>query len=418
MTRTAQINSPPLISNTSPLLLNKMSSTSAVSAVPSCPTTPVVFRLLQLAIRTEPMPESSEDSASEVNYEAPQDQSPIPPAGFITNDPTHPFFYPIHVPNPTYRETDNTWMGAHTIVAPFIRYSPDFTTVYGCSGAGQPEESLPVHLLRRVQDPHHLSYKDWKELQGRSQKEFAINMAIAEANDPCLTGEVNRYRKEIRTTRALRDLEAETRARTYKISQEREVVEKVLKESMRRLEQAGVYEELLHRSRTATPLPLPPHTTPLLLRRNRPAEMPVLARERSPTKCYRCNSSDHMVSRCPKPRRSKGCSKCGSKKHRTKRCSIRGGDKSYLPISGQEQMMLTERIALMDKPDWALALCKKFFRHNPGHMELDCPQYEQCQRCYCHGTHGFVRRHACRVQAEEDEDMDYDVDADVYQGRS
>ena len=80
-------------------------------------------------------------------------------------------------------------------------------------------------------------------------------------------------------------------------------------------------------------------------------------------------------------------------------------------------MTLAERLALMDKPDWAPTLCKKCFRHNPGHMELDCPQYEQCQRCYCHGTRGFVRRHACRVQAEEDEDMDYDVDDDVYQGR-
>ena len=363
------------------------------------------------------MPESSEDSASEVNYEAPQNQPPIPPAGFITNDPTHPFFYPIHVPNPTDRETDDTWTGTRTVVAPFIRYSPDFTTVYGCSGAGQPEESLPVHLLRRVRDPHHLSYEDWKELQGGSQKEFAINMAMAEVNDPCLTGEVNRYRKEIRAARALRDLEAETRARTYKISQEREVVEKVLKESMRRLEQAGVYEELLHRSRAATPLPLLPHTTPLLPRRNGPAEMPVLAGERSPTRCYRCNSSDHVVSKCPKPRHSKGCSKCGSKKHWTKRCSIRGGNKSPLPISRQEQMTLSERIALMDKPDWAPALCKKCFRHNPGHTELDCPQYEQCQRCYSWGPRGSVRRHACRVQAEEDEDMDYDVDADVYQGR-
>ena len=54
--------------------------------------------------------------------------------------------------------------------------------------------------------------------------------------------------------------------------------------------------------------------------------------------------------------------------------------------------------------------------HN-RHIELDCPQYEQCQRCYRHGAHGFVRRHACGVQAEEDEDMDYDIDEDVYQGR-
>ena len=70
----------------------------------------------------------------------------------------------------------------------------------------------------------------------------------------------------------------------------------------------------------------------------------------------------------------------------------------------------------MDKPDWAPALCKKCFRHNPGHMELDCPQYEQCQRCYRHGTRGFTRHHACGVQAEEDEDMDFDVDEEVYQG--
>ena len=108
MTQTAQIDSSPLISNTSPLLLNTMSSTSAAAAVPSHPTTPVVFHLPQLAIRTELMPEYSEDSVSEVNYEEPPNQNPIPPAGFVANIPTHPFFYPIHIPNPTYREMDNT----------------------------------------------------------------------------------------------------------------------------------------------------------------------------------------------------------------------------------------------------------------------------------------------------------------------
>ena len=117
MTRTASINPSPLISTT---LLTKMSSAPAASATSSCPTTPVVFHVPQLAIRTQPMPEYSEDSMSEVNYEAPQDQSPVPPAGFITNNPTHPFFYPIHIPNPTYCETDNTWTGTCTIVAPFI----------------------------------------------------------------------------------------------------------------------------------------------------------------------------------------------------------------------------------------------------------------------------------------------------------
>ena len=242
-------------------------------------------------------------------------------------------------------------------------------------------------------------------------------MAINEVNDPCLTREINRYRKEIRATRALRDLETEIRARQHKVSQEREVVEKVLKELMRRLEQARVYKELLHCSRTATSLPIPPHTMPLIPHRNGPAEMPILAREESPTKCYRCHSLDHVVSRCPKPCHSKGCSKCSSRKHWTKWCPIRGGNNSPSPVPRQEQMSLTEWITLLDKPDWAPVLCHKCFRHNPGHTELDCPQYEQGQRCYSWGPHSSVHCHACHVQAEEDEDIDYNVSEDVYQGR-
>ena len=102
--------------------------------------------------------------------------------------------------------------------------------------------------MKKVQDPHHLSYEDLVELQSGSKREFAINMAIGDINDPCLMGEVNHYRKEIRAAKALRDIESEARTRLHKAPQEREVVEKVLKESMRRLEQAGVCEELLHRS--------------------------------------------------------------------------------------------------------------------------------------------------------------------------
>ena len=78
-----------------------------------------------------------------------------------------------------------------------------------------------------------MSYDKWKQLQGGSQREFIINAAMNEINNPCLIGEVNHYRKEIRAAQVLRDLEAETRTRQHKVSQEREVVEKVLKESMR-----------------------------------------------------------------------------------------------------------------------------------------------------------------------------------------
>ena len=152
---------------------------------------------------------------------------------------------------------------------------------------------------------NHLSYDEWKQLQGGSQKEFVINAAMNGINDPCLIGEINCYRKEIRAAWALRDLEAETRARQHKISQEREIVEKVLKESMQRLEQARAYEELMHHIRTATSPPLSPHATPFIPRRNGPAEMPILAGEEDPTQ-------RRVASRSPKLWRSKKCSKCGN----------------------------------------------------------------------------------------------------------
>ena len=60
MGRVTRLNPSPLVSTTHPLLPTKMSSTSAISATPSRPATPVAFRLPQLAIRTEPMPENSE----------------------------------------------------------------------------------------------------------------------------------------------------------------------------------------------------------------------------------------------------------------------------------------------------------------------------------------------------------------------
>ena len=118
-------------------------------------------------------------------------------------------------------------------------------------------------------------------------------MAMSEVNDPCLIGEINCYRKEIRAARSLRDLEVETCARQHKVSQEREVMEKVLKEPMRRLDQARVYEELLHHNWAATSLPIPPHTTPLMPWKNGPVEMPILAGEEN-------TAQYHEVSKSPK----------------------------------------------------------------------------------------------------------------------
>ena len=116
----------------------------------------------------------------------------------------------------------------------------------------------------------------------------------------------------------------------------------------------GVYEELLHHSQTATPLPIPPHTTPLLPRKNGPAEIPVLAGEEDP--------AQHQVgSTSPKSWCSKKCSKCGSCKHCSKKCS--SSLALFTSTSGQEQMMLTNHLALMDKPNWAPALLLQLDPH-------------------------------------------------------
>ena len=120
---------------------------------------------------------------------------------------------------------------------------------------------------------------------------------------------------------------------------------------MRQIEQARAYEELTHHIRTANSISpsLSPHAIPFIPCRNGPAEMPILSGEEDPTQ-------RQVASRSPKSRHSKKCSKCGSRKHRSKQCLL--GLALITSTLGQERMMLTECLALMDKPDWAPALCK------------------------------------------------------------
>ena len=80
------------------------------------------------------MPESNDDEDSKVNYEDPVEPTPenqplIPPPGYITNNPEHPFYYHIYVRNPAYRANQGDWTHERLIVAPFTKYSADYTHV-------------------------------------------------------------------------------------------------------------------------------------------------------------------------------------------------------------------------------------------------------------------------------------------------
>ena len=60
----------------------------------------------------------------------------------------------------------------------------------------------------------------WANLARGSPKEFAINMALDEINDPHLRGEVNRFRGKREVANTLNKLHKETQDRAHKIEQE------------------------------------------------------------------------------------------------------------------------------------------------------------------------------------------------------
>ena len=145
------------------------------------------------------MPVDDNDEDSEVNYEDPEDdnkenQRLVAPPGFINNVPDHPFYYRIYVRNPEYSANQSNWAKERLIVAPYIQYSADYTHVEGSAGVGSETRSCPVLIDRRVPTHAPMTPAKWRHLRRGSDREFTINMALAQINDPKYHGEVNRYR--------------------------------------------------------------------------------------------------------------------------------------------------------------------------------------------------------------------------------
>src|SRR6201996_5494478 len=196
------------------------------------------------------------------------------------------------------------------------------------------------------------------------------------------------------------------RDRVREVMKELLRVEDELDQSKRRLELANAYYEINDKFhaifgmrehprrvvRSLNIVPLPPAI-------HGPNEMPLLMDEesRAMRKCYRCRQPRHMVQECPIPKGSKLRSK------RAKRLE-RGVGKMWVKVTTEEEvqvspplgtgeMLLLDRISLLDRSEWTPNVCSLCGKIEPNHLTLDCPLYEQCDRCK--GTGAFGYRDSC-----------------------
>ena len=84
----------------------------------------------------------------------------------------------------------------------------------------------------------------WRHLKNGSDREFAINMALAQINDSKYLGEVNRYRGLSDLQDTLERLMKDAQGRVMEVMKELITVEGQLKLCKKRLEISDAYEEL------------------------------------------------------------------------------------------------------------------------------------------------------------------------------
>ena len=307
-------------------------------------------------------------------------------------------------------------------MAPFIKYSADYTMVMGSAGRGLDTRSCPVQIDRRVPTHHPMTTLKWKHLRNRDEREFGINMALAQMNDPKFHGEISRYRGLSDLHDTLEKLMRDAQGRVMEVMKELVVVDSQLNLCKKRLEISNAYKELDRYFRQAMPVPLPPchapdysplveaprvvrAVMPLPSRARGAVEMPILHSNdpdcRQVVRCFRCKKVGHVVSQCPKKKNNHRCTTCGGT-HKVAKCPINSDTTSpEVVISGAskdadgERMTPLERISLLDCIEYSPTHCTKCGHQNPEHLEMECPMNEQCIACYQWGPRKFIRHHSC-----------------------
>ena len=373
----------------------------------------------QLAIRSAPFPEDNAISValSSINFNRVADKDKSgddAPVGFIINDPESRHYYPIYVPNPQYGKWDEE---EPMVVARYIWYSTDYLHVTGCNGKAYPEKTIPVFIGRKSNSWRHMNPMMWAVLQRGSPQQFVIDEAIADLGDPRVVAEVNRYRgkKDLHTT--LGDMQREARKHLTDIEKEYLIVQRDMADSMKRIERAGLYNTLQCQLRRLFDPPVipdrhySPEPVPLAPRTRGLVEMPVLMEGNlHRVRCFRCKRRGHKVQDCTQKKHC-ACTICNDHGHRKAACPFRKRGKVEVFVKEETKkevkdlgkMTLLERIALLERPEWTPPVCVKCSKSDPGHTELECPEYEHCGWCRLSGSFGFRARHKCMAGYEQEE---------------
>ncbi len=112
-------------------LLEEVAATSLQdyeSNVPELEYPPQLGRQTIPIIEVEVTVDSTIDYEQEVEQD--DEESEEAPVGYIPNDPLGHMFYPIYIKNPNYCPTRNGHKGRRLRLAPYIKYSPDYTMVF------------------------------------------------------------------------------------------------------------------------------------------------------------------------------------------------------------------------------------------------------------------------------------------------
>ena len=135
--------------------------------------------------------------------------------------------------------------------------------VEGSAGVGTESCSCPVQIDRRVPTHTCMNPIKWRHLRQGNERDFAINMALAQINDPKYHGEINRYRGLSDLQDTLERLMKDAQGRVMEVMKELVTVEGQLNLCKKRLEISDIYEELDRQYRLANPIPTCPRHSPI-----------------------------------------------------------------------------------------------------------------------------------------------------------
>ena len=380
------------------------SPTPSISSVPNntpTDTTPDQPLPLQLAIHSLPI---EEDKASTIDYQSMVEDPDSAPQGFILNELEGCHFYPIHVSNPNYGKWD---LESHTKVTKYIQYNTDYTYVTGTEGWGYSQHTIPVYISRQTRHYTPMTASKWWEFRHGAPQEFLINEAIADMADPHIVGEVNRLRGKMELRDTLDKLCRDAQHQLDEIMKEYLITKQDLSSTMVRIEHANLHSLIQDQLKRSFPAPVhtSPKPSPLIPQIYGPVEMPILM-DGHPhqVKCFCCRKQGHKVQECPQ-RKGKTCTLCGDRKHKKASCPYQWPPKVEVEVEVEVhkdveelgKMSLLDWIALLDRLHWTPPVCTKCGEQQPGHGEMECPQYEYCGWCKQHRSYRFIARHRCQV---------------------